>query len=170
MSVIMGFSQMEARGGGEVTAAAAVKGWAETAEALGTGQLLRALALVGFPIRQQSLHFWQKTGLVRPSVHEAHGKGDFNKWSVRDVAALWTILSLRRQGVSLQKIRRALAALRQRFPAHEIPADAVLVAWAGDVLLCSRGELAERLVSVPGQLVLLQLDSLQDAVTKARAG
>lgn len=73
-----------------------------------------ALALTGVSARQ--LEHWAATGVVRPSVKAAVGKGSRREYSFKDLVALKLAKRLRDEGISLQKIRKSLAWLRRHFP------------------------------------------------------
>jgi DNA-binding transcriptional MerR regulator len=67
-------------------------------------------AIVGISYRQ--LDYWARTGLVRPSVADAHGSGSQRRYSYRDLVRLQVIKSLLDAGVKLQTARRAIEYLR----------------------------------------------------------
>jgi DNA-binding transcriptional MerR regulator len=69
---------------------------------------------------KQLIH-WDLTGLVSPSVAHAHGKGSRRVYAFVDVLSLKTAVMLRREGISLQKIRRTLKYLRDHQPEVEQP-------------------------------------------------
>ncbi len=61
---------------------------------------------------QRQLTYWDMTGLLKPS-----GKGrGHRRYTFPDVVAVKTVMALRGQGCSLQKIRRAVAHLRKQYP------------------------------------------------------
>ena len=64
---------------------------------------------------------WATTGVVRPSIRSAAGKGTRREYSFRDLVALKVAKRLREEGVSLQKIRKALVWLRRNFPEVKAP-------------------------------------------------
>jgi DNA-binding transcriptional MerR regulator len=64
---------------------------------------------------------WATTGVVRPSIRSAAGKGTRREFSFRDLVALKVAKRLREEGVSLQKIRKALVWLRRNFPEVKAP-------------------------------------------------
>ena len=70
--------------------------------------------LIGVSGRQ--VDYWATTGVVRPSVKSAAGKGSRREYSFKDLVALKMAKKLKDEGISLQKIRRALAFLRKHFP------------------------------------------------------
>ncbi len=75
--------------------------------------------ITGATIKQ--LIHWDLTGLVQPSVVPAHGKGSRRVYSFLDVLALRTAVTLRREGISLHKIRRCLKFLREHQPEVQQP-------------------------------------------------
>lgn len=78
-----------------------------------------AIALTGVSARQ--LEHWAVTGIVRPSVKAAAGKGSRREYSFKDLVALKLAKRLRDEGISLQKIRKSLAWLRRHFPEVAAP-------------------------------------------------
>ncbi|GBD37479.1 putative HTH-type transcriptional regulator [bacterium HR36] len=85
-----------------------------------TGFMLDMVArLTGATVKQ--LIHWDRTGLIRPSIAQAHGKGSRRVYSFLDVIAVKTAVTLRREGISLQKIRRCLRYLREMYPQLEQP-------------------------------------------------
>jgi DNA-binding transcriptional MerR regulator len=67
--------------------------------------------VVGISYRQ--LDYWARTGLVTPSVREAGGSGTQRVYSFQDLVVLKVIKKLTDAGVSLQRVRKAIAYLRQ---------------------------------------------------------
>jgi len=64
----------------------------------------------------RQVDYWVTTGVVRPSVKSAAGKGSRREYSFKDLVALKVAKRLKDEGISLQKIRKALAFLRKHFP------------------------------------------------------
>jgi DNA-binding transcriptional MerR regulator len=88
------------------------------------------VALLGISRRQ--LQYWAKTGLIMPS---AATPGGHRRYAFEDLVALRAAARLIQAGVSVQRIRKSLAALRATLPEVERPlAECVLVA-TGDVVL-----------------------------------
>src|SRR5512142_643137 len=73
------------------------------------------LALTGVSYRQ--LDYWARTGLVGSSIRQAAGRGSRRVYSFADLVALRVVGELRREGVSIQTIRRTVEWLRGH--AHE---------------------------------------------------
>ena len=71
------------------------------------------IGLTGVSGRQ--VEYWATSGVVRPSVPAA-GKGTRRGYSFKDLVALKVAKRLKDEGISLQKIRKALAWLRKYFP------------------------------------------------------
>ena len=71
-----------------------------------------ACAAAGITYRQ--LDYWARTGLVVPSVRSAAGSGSQRLYSFKDILVLKVVKRLLDTGVSLQNIRLAVDALRER--------------------------------------------------------
>ncbi len=71
-----------------------------------------ACSAAGITYRQ--LDYWARTGLVEPTVREAHGSGSQRLYSFRDILVLKVVKKLLDAGVSLPNIRTAIGALRDR--------------------------------------------------------
>lgn len=65
-------------------------------------------------ITYRQLDYWARTGLVVPSVQDAHGSGTNRLYSFRDILVLQVVKRLLETGVSLASIRSAVATLRDR--------------------------------------------------------
>lgn len=65
-------------------------------------------------ITYRQLDYWARTGLVEPSVRSATGSGTQRLYGFRDILVLKVVKRLLDTGVSLQQIRVAIAALRER--------------------------------------------------------
>lgn len=70
-----------------------------------------AASAVGISYRQ--LDYWDRTGLVSPSVRGAQGSGTQRLYSFRDVLVLKLVKNLLDTGISLQQIRTAVEQLRE---------------------------------------------------------
>lgn len=77
-----------------------------------------AIALTGVSGRQ--VEYWATSGVVRPSIPAA-GKGTRRGYSFKDLVALRVAKRLKDEGISLQKIRKALTYLRKNFPEKKEP-------------------------------------------------
>ncbi len=65
-------------------------------------------------ITYRQLDYWARTGLVEPSVRSATGSGTARLYGFRDILVLKVVKRLLDAGVSLQQIRTAITALRER--------------------------------------------------------
>ncbi|MFW2514257.1 MerR family transcriptional regulator [Demequina sp. SO4-13] len=65
-------------------------------------------------ITYRQLDYWARTGLVEPSVKAATGSGTQRLYGFRDILVLRVVKRLLDSGVSLQQIRSAVSALRER--------------------------------------------------------
>jgi DNA-binding transcriptional MerR regulator len=65
-------------------------------------------------ITYRQLDYWARTGLVEPSVRSATGSGTQRLYGFRDILVLKVVKRLLDTGVSLQQIRTAITALRER--------------------------------------------------------
>lgn len=86
-------------------------------------------------LSRRQLQYWAQTDLVRPS---AHTEGGHHRYSFQDLVALKAARRLMDAGVSVQRIRSSIQALRKLLPSVQQPlAELVLVA-TGDVVLVFR--------------------------------
>ena len=86
-------------------------------------------------ISRRQLQYWSQTGLVSPSARTPGGHG---RYTFEDLVALKAAKRLIDAGVSVQRIRRSISALRRILPTVRRPlAELVLVA-TGDVVLAFR--------------------------------
>jgi DNA-binding transcriptional MerR regulator len=86
-------------------------------------------------VTRRQLQYWAKTDLVRPS-HRT--QGGHHRYTFRDLVALKAAKRLIDAGVSVQRIRTSIGALRRTLPSVSQPlAELVLVA-TGDVVLVLR--------------------------------
>jgi DNA-binding transcriptional MerR regulator len=77
------------------------------------------VALTGLTYRQ--VDHWATTGVVRPSIKTAAGKGSRREYSFQDLVQLRVAKALRDGGISVQKIRKSLSWLRRHFPEKKSP-------------------------------------------------
>jgi DNA-binding transcriptional MerR regulator len=72
-------------------------------------------------VSRMQLQHWDRTGIVRPSVKIGAGKGSRREYSFKDLVQLKVARRLREEGITLQKIRKALEYLRKNFPDMKAP-------------------------------------------------
>jgi len=86
-------------------------------------------------VSRRQLQYWAQTDLARPSARTPGGHG---RYTFEDLVALKAAKRLIDAGISVQRIRKTIGALKQILPTVERPlAELVLVA-TGDVLLAFR--------------------------------
>ena len=124
----------------------------------------------------QSIRFWVKTGLVEPQT-KGEGQGNHSRYNLTDVTAVRAIVELRRQGVSLQALRKVhtlIASRGESFGSCRLAA--VRFKAKQDVFLLvgkrDREKLMESLLEKPGQTVLAQvaLDKIAKETQRRFAG
>jgi predicted RNase H-like HicB family nuclease len=72
-------------------------------------------------VSRMQLQHWDRTGIARPSLKIGAGKGSRREYSFKDLVQLKVAKRLREEGISLQKIRKALEFLRKNFPDVKAP-------------------------------------------------
>jgi DNA-binding transcriptional MerR regulator len=114
-------------------------------------------------VSRRQLQYWAKTDLVRPS-HRT--RGGHHRYAFRDLVALKAAKRLIDAGVSVQRIRTSIGALRRILPSVSQPlAELVLVA-TGDVVLVLRDGSAFEAVS--GQEWVFEVARFQREVSAFR--
>lgn len=81
--------------------------------------------IVGITYRQ--LDYWARTSLLRPSIQTAHGSGSQRLYSFSDIVQLRVVKRLLDAGMSLNKIRQAMAILREQLSSDRPLADVTLL-------------------------------------------
>lgn len=98
--------------------------------------------LLGLSRRQ--LQYWAKTGLVEPSTRTL---GGHHRYSFDDLVALKATKRLIDAGISVQKIRRSVRALRELLPQVGHPLSELVLVATGDVVLVFREDAVFEAVS-----------------------
>ena len=101
-----------------------------------------------FNLAEARLRYWAQTGFVGPSVRQ---KGRFY-YTFQDLISLKTAVSLVDRGVSIQRVRKNLDALRRRLPEIDRPLSQLRICSDGDELVVVDDEQA--FVPASGQLVM----------------
>lgn len=83
-------------------------------------------------ISRRQLQYWAQTDLVRPS---ATTPGGHRRYSFADLVALKASKRLIDAGVSVQRIRTSIQALRKTLPSVERPLSELVLVATGDVVL-----------------------------------
>ncbi len=97
----------------------------------------QAARITGLSLRQ--LAYWRKNGFLAPSHRTP---GGHSRYTFLDLIALKSARQLLDAGVSLQKIRASVEALRRTLPTLEQPLAEITLVATGDVILVLRGETA----------------------------
>jgi DNA-binding transcriptional MerR regulator len=88
-------------------------------------------------ISRRQLQYWAQTDLVRPSLRSP---GGHHRYTFQDLIALKAARRLIDAGVSVQKLRKSIQALRRILPTVKRPlAELVLVATGDIVLVVHQG-------------------------------
>jgi len=102
---------------------------------------------------------WVQSGLIRPSVCDEIGRGNYSRYDVRDVLAFSALAEMRKKGVSLQALRQAQRYLRSR-KGRELQDVTAKLVWAPgdrryrhDIALVNSETDIESLHRVPGQRI-----------------
>lgn len=98
-----------------------------------------------FGISTSALHYWDRTGLLKPSVRPAAGRGTKRLYSFRDLVQLLVVSRLRGMNLSLQRIRKCLDFLGKQFPHLEAP--------LAELSLVTDGETVFLLTDDPGKVL-----------------
>lgn len=88
-------------------------------------------------LSRRQLQYWAKTGLVEPS---ARTPGGHHRYDFNDLVALKATRRLIDAGVSVQKIRKSVGALRELLPQVGRPLSELVLVATGDVVLVFHDE------------------------------
>jgi DNA-binding transcriptional MerR regulator len=83
-------------------------------------------------VSRRQLQYWAQTDLVRPS---ARTPGGHSRYTFDDLVALKTAKRLIDAGVSVQRIRKSIRALRRMLPTVRRPLAELILVATGDVVL-----------------------------------
>src|SRR5437867_2650028 len=101
----------------------------------------------------ETLNYWARIGLVKPSVLAARGSGSRRVYDFQDLVAIRVALKLRRAGIFGKAMVRILEVLRQA--GFDSPAGvAIEITPAGDVVVTPSGAESFSARQRPGQLLL----------------
>jgi DNA-binding transcriptional MerR regulator len=115
-------------------------------------------------ISRRQLQYWDETDLVRPVSRTPGGHA---RYAFEDLVTLKTAKRLIDAGVSVQRIRKSIRALRDLLPAVERPLAEVVLVATGDVVLAFKDGTAFDAVS--GQEWVFEIAQLQREVDAYRA-
>jgi predicted RNase H-like HicB family nuclease/DNA-binding transcriptional MerR regulator len=112
-----------------------------------------ALRLAGISYPQ--LDYWAKTGLVQPSIQQAAGRGTRRVYSFDDLVALRVVAQLLSTGISLPKVRKATAYLKQH---SERPLSHLALISDGERILALTDDPAKMVEATAHGQVVVALD------------
>lgn len=118
-------------------------------------------------IGAKTLHFWDRSGFLSPSVVAAHGTGSRRIYSFRDLVALRVAAQLRDAGISLQSLRKLVSAVREMRGLEQPLAETYLVTNGVDVFE-KHGEDVMSVLRQPGQAVFSFVIDLSRTVDSLR--
>jgi DNA-binding transcriptional MerR regulator len=99
----------------------------------GPGELFRAGDVVQIvQVSRRQLQYWAQTDLIRPSAKTPGGHG---RYTFEDLVALKAAKRLIDAGVSVQRIRSSIGALRRLLPTVQKPLSELVLVATGDVVL-----------------------------------
>jgi DNA-binding transcriptional MerR regulator len=102
---------------------------------------------------QRQLDYWDELEIVPAAITRKKGKGTERRYSDTDLLKLRVVVELRRAGVSLQRVRKAVTLLNRYDPSSDALANKTFIIDGGDILvttpdpqvlksLLNRGQLA----------------------------
>ena len=83
-------------------------------------------------ISRRQLQYWAQTDLIRPSARTPGGHG---RYTFEDLVTLKASKRLIDAGVSVQRIRKSIRALRKMLPTVQRPLAELILVATGDVVL-----------------------------------
>src|SRR4030066_1903340 len=90
------------------------------------------IQVTGLTMRQ--VDYWDRTHFIKPSLKEASGYGTARLYSFKDLVQLKAAKTLIEQGLSLQKIRKAITYLKKNFPDRETPLSEIKFLTDGETI------------------------------------
>ncbi len=118
---------------------------------LATGDVVRVIG-----VSRRQLQYWAETGFVAPS---ARTPGGHRRYTFADLVALKAAKQLIDAGVSVQRIRSSLGALKRILPQVRRPLSELVLVATGDVVLALREGSAFEALS--GQEWILEVAQFQ---------
>jgi tetratricopeptide (TPR) repeat protein len=93
-----------------------------------------ALAKV-FGVSPSCLYYWEKTHLIKRSIEEKNR----HFFGFKDIVAVKTIIDLKKQGLSLQRIRQILGEIKRKLPHKFSLSEAKLMVKGKRIQICLQG-------------------------------
>ncbi len=122
--------------------------------------------LTGVTYRQ--LDYWDRTGLVQPSLVAAKGSGSKRTYAYKDILEVKVIKSLLDAGLHLTRARQAVQCLRENLEA-ELGSASLVLGENGSVLTSSDGELVDLLRGGQGVFNIVSLSSVVSELATSMA-
>lgn len=121
---------------------------------------------IGRRVPFPTLQHWERTGLLR---RQAPGRRRPSCYTIADLVRLEAIATLRRDGVSLQRVRRGVRELVKLIPnILDRPGDwRLAVTGSGEVVRLENPDTVLQLTRQPGQLAILDGADLVRAALEA---
>jgi DNA-binding transcriptional MerR regulator/predicted RNase H-like HicB family nuclease len=136
-----------------------------------SAEVARRLAKVSY----RQLVYWDETGLVRPSVQKARGKGSRRVYGFEDIVELRVVASLLRVGIKLPAVRKAVRYLSSHYAEVTRPLAQLALVVDGSRLLVRAGHGSALVDTTAGGQVLITIPvgviagELERTVTDLRA-
>lgn len=83
-------------------------------------------------VSQRQLAYWRRTSLVTPHLYS---EGGHARYSFTDLVIIRTIKQLLDSGISMQRMRKSIDALRRFLPTVTTPLNELTLVATGDVIL-----------------------------------
>jgi DNA-binding transcriptional MerR regulator len=116
-------------------------------------------------INTQTLHYWDSSGFLSPSIQRPSGTGSRRIYSLQDLLALRVARELRNAGLSLQSLRRVVKNLRKLKDVKE-PMSELFLATDGKEVYFRDGEGLVGALRQPGQGLLFQVIDLTRTISE----
>ena len=116
-------------------------------------------------ITRRQLQYWAQTDLIAPSAKTPGGHG---RYTFEDLVALKAMKRLIDAGVSVQRIRESIRALRRILPTVEKPLSELVLVATGDVVLAFKDGTAFDAIS--GQEWVFEVAKFQREIDAWRRG
>lgn len=88
--------------------------------------------ITGLTVRR--IDYWDRTHFIKPSVSEASGHGSVRLYSFADLVQMRVAKTLLDEGISLQKIRKAITYLKKNMPDAKKPLSELRFVTDGNTL------------------------------------
>lgn len=115
--------------------------------------------ITGLSARQ--VQYWHKTNLIRPSYQTP---GSHGRYTFQDLIAFKAAKKLLDAGVSLQKIRKSIASIREVLPSVKRPLAELALVATGDVILVFYQDSAFEAIS--GQEWIIEIAEIEREVLR----